>query len=119
MSRPTGRSWEDILIAGLLAVLTGGELLKELHAPRPQHRQTNGDATLPPSANGHLEFQAGAAPDSVHLPNPSIWPMVLGAGLSLLLFGVVTSYAFIAIGVLLVVGAVGGWIGDLLHADSD
>jgi hypothetical protein len=45
--------------------------------------------------------------------------MVLGGGLSLLLFGVVTSYAFIAIGVLLILGAVAGWIGDLLHAGTD
>jgi hypothetical protein len=45
--------------------------------------------------------------------------MVLGAGLSLLLFGVVTSDAFIAIGVLLILGALTGWIGDLLHAGTD
>jgi hypothetical protein len=61
----------------------------------------------------------GALPPGVHLPHPSIWPMVLGAGITLLLFGVVTSYAFIAIGVLLILGAVGGWIGDLLHADAN
>ena len=119
MSHSRHTSWQDFLVAGLLALLTGRELLKELHAPRPQYQQANGDAPQPRSANGHLEFQAASTPDGVHLPNPSIWPMVLGAGLSLLLFGVVTSYAFIAIGVLLIVGAVGGWIGDLLHADSD
>jgi hypothetical protein len=59
------------------------------------------------------------SPPGVHLSRPPIWPMVLGGGLSLLLFGVVTSYAFIAIGVLLILGAVAGWIGDLLHAGTD
>ena len=52
-------------------------------------------------------------------PRPSVWPMVLGGGLTLVLFGVVTSLAFVGAGLLLMLMALAGWIGDLLHAGSD
>ena len=51
----------------------------------------------------------------VHLPEPSIWPVVLALGITLLLFGVVSSYVFSAAGVLLIAGALAGWIGELRH----
>jgi hypothetical protein len=110
-------SWQEFVVAGLLALLTGRELLRELHTPRRE----NGHISSPTSGAAHVGFQEikPALPPGVDLPNPSIWPMVVGAGLSLMLFGVVTSYAFIAIGVLLILGGVGGWIGDLLHAEPD
>lgn len=113
----TRRPWQDFLIAGLLALLTGRELIRELRAPR----SANGHVSPPSSGAARVGLQPAetALPPGVHLPHPSIWPMVLGAGLSLMLFGVVTSYAFIAIGLVLILGAVGGWIGDLLHADPD
>ena len=43
-----------------------------------------------------------------HLPSPSVWPAVLGAGIALALFGVVTSYFFTAFGVVLMVMGAGG-----------
>jgi hypothetical protein len=118
VSRPTHNSWQDFVIAGLLALLTGREVLRELHAPRTGPSRANGHA-MPAGPAARVALQEAGLPAGVHLPHPSIWPMVLGAGLSLILFGVVTSYAFIAIGVVLILGAVGGWIGDLLHADPD
>ena len=51
----------------------------------------------------------------VHLPGPSIWPVVLALGITLLLFGVVRSYVFSAAGTLLIAGALAGWIGELRH----
>jgi hypothetical protein len=53
------------------------------------------------------------------LPETSLWPVVLAGGMALLLFGVVTSLSFSVLGALLIVGALKGWIGDLLHAQHD
>jgi hypothetical protein len=49
---------------------------------------------------------------------PSIWPAVLSAGLTLAAFGVVTSYALSAVGLLLTIWAVAGWIRDLQRGDD-
>ncbi len=46
---------------------------------------------------------------------PSVWPFVLGGGIALLALGVVTNYVLTGLGVLLIAGAVAGWVGDLLH----
>jgi Cytochrome c oxidase subunit IV len=51
----------------------------------------------------------------IHLPHPSVWPIVLAAGIALLLFGVVTSLAFSAVGAIMIVVALAGWIGELRH----
>ena len=51
----------------------------------------------------------------IHLPEPSVWPVVCAAGITLLLFGVVTSYAFSALGALLMVVSLAGWIAELRH----
>jgi cell division protein FtsX len=53
------------------------------------------------------------------LPEHSVWPVVLAGGIALLLFGVVTSFSFSVLGALLIVGALTGWIGDLLHVRHD
>jgi cytochrome c oxidase subunit 1 len=52
----------------------------------------------------------------IHLPPPSIWPLIMAAGITFLLFGLVTNLVFSAVGVLLIVAALGGWIGESLHA---
>jgi Cytochrome c oxidase subunit IV len=44
---------------------------------------------------------------------PSIWPAVLSAGLALAAFGVPTSPWFCLAGVLLLVVALVGWIGEV------
>ena len=53
------------------------------------------------------------------LPETSVWPVVLAGGMALLLFGVVTSLSFSVLGALLIIGALKGWIGDLLHGRHD
>lgn len=55
-------------------------------------------------------------PVGVHLPSPSVFPMVAAAGVTLLLFGVVTSAAFMALGIVLLALAVIGWVGEVLRA---
>jgi hypothetical protein len=123
VSRPGRTSWLDLLVAGLLALLTGREVLREFrqHAALGHARNGQASASARPIAAGRARLLADRPPlpPGVHLPRPSVWPMVLGGGLSLVLFGVVTSYAFIAIGVLLILGALAGWIGDLLHAGTE
>ncbi|MDP9313846.1 MAG: hypothetical protein M3R24_23700 [Chloroflexota bacterium] len=51
----------------------------------------------------------------IHLPRPTYWPAVLALGITFLAWGVVTSLLIVVVGILLLVLAVGGWIGDLLH----
>jgi hypothetical protein len=50
-----------------------------------------------------------------HLPGPSVWPCTIGAGITLMAFGVVSSLVFTAIGVVLLIGGLAGWIGELRH----
>lgn len=119
MSRAPRTSWQDFLVLGLLALLTGRELLREFHPPHSRNGRVNGQFDDHQSGAARVAVQEAALPNGVRLPHSSVWPMVLGGGLTLLLFGVVTSHAFIAIGALLLLGAVAGWIGDLLHADAD
>lgn len=54
--------------------------------------------------------------EAIHLPAPSVWPVVVGAGVSLAAFGVVTTYALSALGVVLLAWGLSGWIGELRQA---
>ncbi|HYU19653.1 MAG TPA: hypothetical protein VEQ11_13270 [Chloroflexota bacterium] len=51
----------------------------------------------------------------IQLPEASVWPLALAAGLTLTLFGVLTSPALSAAGTLLAAVALGGWIRELRH----
>ena len=50
-----------------------------------------------------------------HLSAPSIWPATVGAAVSLLAFGLVTSLALSVLGVLLLAVGLYGWIQELRH----
>jgi hypothetical protein len=50
-----------------------------------------------------------------HLPAPSIWPATVGAAVALMAFGVATSLALSALGVLLLAYGLYGWIQELRH----
>jgi hypothetical protein len=52
----------------------------------------------------------------IELPEPSIWPVMLAFGATLFLFGVIANIAFVAAGLILVVWAIYGWIGELKDA---
>ncbi len=58
------------------------------------------------------EADAGSAA-KIHLPEPSVWPAVLAGGITLLTFGVVSNLTFSAAGLLLIAGALAGWIREL------
>ena len=51
--------------------------------------------------------------EPVHLPAPTIWPIVAGAGIALLAFGLLTHPAFSLVGLLATGRALGGWIEEL------
>jgi cytochrome c oxidase subunit 1 len=51
----------------------------------------------------------------IHLPAPSIWPVVLALGITFFLFGVVTDLLFSVLGGLVIFGSLVGWIGELRH----
>jgi hypothetical protein len=50
-----------------------------------------------------------------HLPAPSLWPFTVGAGVTLLAFGIVASLLFSVLGALLVAYGVVNWIREVLH----
>jgi Cytochrome c oxidase subunit IV len=54
--------------------------------------------------------------DEEHLPSPSVWPFIVGAGVALAGLGVATTFAFVALGAVLFIWGISGWIGDLRHA---
>jgi hypothetical protein len=45
----------------------------------------------------------------IHIPGPSFWPIVLAGGLVLIAIGVVASFTFSIVGVLILLTAIGGW----------
>jgi len=58
-------------------------------------------------------------PAPAPVPEQSVWPVVVGAGITLLFMGVVTSFAFSALGAALVVWGVRGWIAELFNARTE
>ena len=52
---------------------------------------------------------------NVPLPSPTVWPVVLGAGIALTALGVAVGVYFVALGVVLVVWGLAGWIEELRH----
>jgi hypothetical protein len=57
---------------------------------------------------------SGGGNANVHLPNPSIWPLVVSLGLSIfalaLIFGPVTSWLGVPFGVLVLLAGIIGWL---------
>ena len=64
--------------------------------------------------DGH-HGEHGPHGEEIHLPGPTIWPIVCAAGITLLAFGVVTSLVFSLAGLLVTARALAGWIEELRH----
>lgn len=67
--------------------------------PRPYPSATEDTATPPEEA--------------VHLPEPSVWPVTLALGFTLLAAGLVVHATFAVAGALLIILAAWGWVGEL------
>jgi hypothetical protein len=50
-----------------------------------------------------------------HLPSPSIWPATVGAGFTLVAFGVLTALALSVLGLVFMVWGLYGWIQEMRH----
>ncbi len=55
-------------------------------------------------------------PKPAKLPRPTYWPLVLAAGIVVIAWGLVFSPWFVALGVVLAVLGLAGWVREL-HAD--
>ncbi|MBX3313803.1 MAG: cytochrome c oxidase subunit I [Actinobacteria bacterium] len=67
------------------------------------------DGRLVPVATGAEIAQPGNG-EGVHLPSPSYWPIVLASGMPFLAYGLIFNLLLVIPGVLLIVGAMIGWI---------
>src|SRR5690242_1855672 len=61
---------------------------------------------------------ATAAPNTVELPRPTAWPLVLALGVSLIAPSMVTSVAFFYLGLVLSVAAIVGWFLQIFPAEA-
>ncbi len=53
------------------------------------------------------------AREQIHVPGPSLVPLVTAVGITLALLGLITTWWFVAAGIAIVVLAVGRWIRDV------
>ena len=51
---------------------------------------------------------------TVEMPRPNVWPMVLGLGIALMAAGVALNITFFAAGIAIFVAGLAGWVGQLL-----
>jgi len=73
------------------------------------------EETQPPSAPQAPE--GWSVPQPERIPAPTYQPATMALGITFVLFGLVTSYAFCAAGGLLFAIALWNWIGELVHGD--
>ena len=69
-----------------------------------------------PAPHSVSELKPGwSAPESAPLPQPTLWPLVLAGGVTLLLWGILTSWLVGGTGAILTFLALRGWAGILLN----
>jgi hypothetical protein len=105
------KSWLPAFVASFLAVVAGA-LWRERRAreAEPPPALTIEPAPVPPP-----DDEAWTAAHGIHLPRPTVWPAVVGLGITLALAGVATSLFFSLFGALVLLWGVGGWIAELRH----
>ncbi|MGH7907410.1 MAG: cytochrome c oxidase subunit 4 [Candidatus Binataceae bacterium] len=58
-----------------------------------------------------------ARPLPEKIPPPTYWPAIMSLGIVFILFGVVTSWIFSAVGFVLFLLSLGKWVGELLNGE--
>ncbi len=53
-----------------------------------------------------------ASHEAIHLPPPSIWPVVLAVGISILLLGLVLNLALLIVGAVITAASLALWVRD-------
>ncbi len=94
-------------ILAAVVAFVGGAVAETIRERESVERKTTRHVVARPRPRQDLETEA------VHGAHGSIWPAALGAGVTLLAFGVLTSYAFSAVGMALFLIGLAGWIGEL------
>jgi hypothetical protein len=59
-----------------------------------------------------LEPELPPAGEDIHLPGPSIQPLLLAFGIAIAIVGVTTFFVLVVAGVVLSIGTIGFWIRD-------
>ena len=59
-----------------------------------------------------LEPEVPPAGEEIHLPGPSIQPVLLAFGITLGIVGITTFFVLVVIGVLITIGTIAVWIRD-------
>jgi hypothetical protein len=59
-----------------------------------------------------LDPEIPPAGEEIHLPGPTLLPVLVAVGITLTLVGITTFIEFTVIGVLLTIGCIIRWIGD-------
>lgn len=77
--------------------------------PAPSHAAAPESATVADIQPEEVHVQGV----EIHMPAPSVWPVILAFGIMLLMFGAVTSLGFTIVGAILVAWALGGWLKEL------
>jgi hypothetical protein len=54
----------------------------------------------------------GEGHEAIHLPPPSIWPLVLALGIALVLTGLILNLVVVIAGIVLALGATALWVRD-------
>ena len=57
--------------------------------------------------------------EAIHLPPPSIWPVVLAVGIAALLLGMVLNLALLIIGALVTLASLALWVRDARREFAD
>ena len=65
-----------------------------------------------------MQHESETGHNAVHMPAPTVWPLVLALGLTLILAGMVTSAAISALGLLLTLAASLGWFREVLPVEA-
>jgi uncharacterized membrane protein YagU involved in acid resistance len=60
------------------------------------------------------QHESEVDPDSVHLPRPTVAPLVLSLGMALIAAGVATGPAFLVVGAVVLACGLASWVGELL-----
>ncbi len=58
-------------------------------------------------------------PQPAVLPRPTYWPVVMALGITFVAWGILTTWIITAVGALLFVLALVGWIGEIKHEQRE
>jgi hypothetical protein len=68
------------------------------------------DEAQVPHDEAHTEAAADEEGEAIHLPDPSIWPLVIATGVTILLAGIPLHLIIIVTGLAVLVFGIGGWL---------